>query len=298
MAVRTQPTLSPGYSVKLTGAMALSYSLFWKRLRSSYETPLSSLSLASSPTLPPRKRYRGTFELIADTETKSNESEDKGTNSKSEEAALKDQSHQAVPTEDTTKDEPLGLVYIAARRRALERAEDTVPSTFKDPEDDIVYMDNECDIPLVHSPVQTSPSPVGTPASPEWFLESQPVSSIVPSLVATPTPVAVLDAGDLLEIGAQLELHGSILYIHTERLDALPPTLFEGYGRDFIELFSRSAIVCEKILLQHMGGVYRRPESSSVAVYLLGSTRDLRFEETSRYKSARGAGAEEAHCRT
>ncbi|GKD71091.1 hypothetical protein Tco_1325181 [Tanacetum coccineum] len=231
--------------------MALSPSLFRKRFRSSYETPSSSLSLASSPTLPSRKRYRGTFELIADTETESDESKDKGTNSKSEEAALKDQPHQAVPTEDTAKDEPLGLGYIAAIRRALERVGDTVPNTFKDPEDDIVYMDNEFDIPLVHSLVQTSPSPVGTPASPEWFLESRPVSSIVPSLVATPTPVEALDASDLLVIGAQLELHGSILYTHTERLDALPPTLFEGYGRDFIELFSRSATVCEKILLQH-----------------------------------------------
>ncbi|GKF28889.1 hypothetical protein Tco_0095231, partial [Tanacetum coccineum] len=38
---------------------------FRKRYRSSYETPSSS----SSPALPVRKRYRGTFELILDTDS-------------------------------------------------------------------------------------------------------------------------------------------------------------------------------------------------------------------------------------
>ncbi|GKE64095.1 hypothetical protein Tco_1518256, partial [Tanacetum coccineum] len=50
MAVRTQPTLSPGMSVRIAEAASLSPSSFCKRYRSSYKTPSSS----SSPTLPTR----------------------------------------------------------------------------------------------------------------------------------------------------------------------------------------------------------------------------------------------------
>ncbi|GJZ04045.1 hypothetical protein Tco_0537320 [Tanacetum coccineum] len=122
-----------------------------------------------------------------------------------------------------------------------------VRTTWEDPEDGTVYMDIECDMPSVCSPVQTPPSPVGTPASPKWFLESPLVSPIIPSPITTLVPVVALDKGELLDIRAQLELHGSILHTHTERLDALPPTLFEGYGRDFTKLFSRSEAVREEI---------------------------------------------------
>ncbi|GJX01960.1 hypothetical protein Tco_0185873 [Tanacetum coccineum] len=192
----------------------------------SYKTPSSSSSLASSPTLPSRKRYQGTFELITDTETKSDESEDKGTDLEDEEAVSEGQQQQAVPAEDTAEDEPLGLGYKAARRRVLERAGDTVPSTYElgqssrstpdqqletltpnharlpirttweDLEDGTVYMDIECDIP---------PSP--------------PVSLIFPSSVATPAPAAVLNEGVLRELGAQLELHRKAIHeeIHSQR---------------------------------------------------------------------------------
>ncbi|GKC88861.1 hypothetical protein Tco_1149510 [Tanacetum coccineum] len=119
------------------------------------------------------------------TETESDESEDEGADSESEEAASEDQQQQAVPTKDKAEDEPLGLRYRVVRRRTLERSEDTMPSTFEvgqssrsspdqqiagktptqtharmptrttweDPKDGAVYIDIECDIPLVHSPV-------------------------------------------------------------------------------------------------------------------------------------------------
>ncbi|GKD59155.1 hypothetical protein Tco_1296664, partial [Tanacetum coccineum] len=211
-------------------------SSFHKRYRSSYETPLSFSSPASSPTLSLRKRYRGTSKLIKDTEvegteseTESEELEDEGPGSESEEAASEDQQQQAVPVKDTATNEPLGLGYKAARRRALELAEGTVPSTYEvgqssrsvpvqpvadetptprlpvrttweDPEDGIVYVDIEGDMPPVRAPVQT-------PVSIEWSSGSLPIS---------PAPLT--------------------------RLDALPPTLFEGYGRDFTELFARSRL--------------------------------------------------------
>ncbi|GJT09124.1 hypothetical protein Tco_0843586 [Tanacetum coccineum] len=98
--------------------MTLSPPLFRKRYKSSYKTSSSS----SSPTLPLWKRYQGTSELIADTETDSDESEEESIDSESEEATSEDQ-QQVVLTEDTAEDEPSGLGYRAARRRALELAE-------------------------------------------------------------------------------------------------------------------------------------------------------------------------------
>ncbi|GKA85380.1 reverse transcriptase domain-containing protein [Tanacetum coccineum] len=130
MAMRTQPTLSLGLLDILNKVMALSPSSFHKGYRSSYETPLSSSS-SSSSTIPSQKRYHSTFELIADTETESDESEEEGTDSESKEATSEDQ-QEAVPTKDIVEDEPSGLGYKAARRRALELAECIMPSTYEE----------------------------------------------------------------------------------------------------------------------------------------------------------------------
>ncbi|GKD86308.1 hypothetical protein Tco_1357462 [Tanacetum coccineum] len=217
MAVHTQPTLLLGYSAKFTKAMTLSPSSF-------------------------HKKYWGTSEPILDTETEVDELNAKGTGSKSEEsedegpglgtkeATSEDQQHQAVLVEDIAANEPLGLGYKVARRRALELAEGPVPSTFEvDLEDDTVYLDIEFD-PPARAPVQTL-------ASPEWSFGSlivSPASLTVPSPVASPvtTPAAtiVVSEDEFIEVGAQLKLHGSILHDHTQCLDALPPTIFVGYG--------------------------------------------------------------------
>ncbi|GKB95205.1 hypothetical protein Tco_0981342, partial [Tanacetum coccineum] len=262
MAVRTQPTLSPGFSTRLTEAMALSPSSFCKRYRSSYETPSSSASPAPSPTLHIWKRYWGTFEPILGTETKDDESEAEGAGS-------------GTPVEVITADRPLGLGYVAARRRALEIAEKISPSTFEigqsarsapdqqvvdetptpriparstwiDAEDGTICLDIKID-PLSRAPFQT-------PTSPEWssgFLPILPASLTVPLPVASPATTLVatiaVDKDEFLEVGVQLELHRSILYDHTQRLDALLPTLLEGHGRDVTELFDRSRVVREEI---------------------------------------------------
>ncbi|GKF40434.1 hypothetical protein Tco_0120495 [Tanacetum coccineum] len=97
--------------------MALSPLSFRKRYRSSYETPTSSASPASSLTLPLWKRYRGTSELILDTKTEGNESEaegigsmsdeleEKGPDSESEEVAYEDRQQQAVLVEVAYEDQ-------------------------------------------------------------------------------------------------------------------------------------------------------------------------------------------------
>ncbi|GKE96867.1 hypothetical protein Tco_1581722, partial [Tanacetum coccineum] len=139
--------MSPGYSARVVEAMALSDLAFCKRYKSSYETPSSS----SSPTLPVRKRYRGTSELILDTDSEGdelgdedtkedvedksqdNESqglEDEGPGMEEEEAAPEGQ-QQAVSIVDTAANEPLGLGYGAARSCALESTEEIAPSTYK-----------------------------------------------------------------------------------------------------------------------------------------------------------------------
>ncbi|GJU31044.1 hypothetical protein Tco_1174633 [Tanacetum coccineum] len=171
MTVRTQPTLSSGISARVTEVMALSPSSFRKRYRSSYENPSSSASPASSPTLPIWKRYQGTSEPILYTKiegdeseaegtgSESEESEDEGLGSEGEEATSEDQQQQAVLVEVIAADEPLGLGYGAARRRALELVEGYAPSTFE------------------------------IPASPKWSSVSLHVS---PASLAVPSPVALL----------------------------------------------------------------------------------------------------------
>ncbi|GKC67841.1 hypothetical protein Tco_1100439, partial [Tanacetum coccineum] len=197
MVVRTKPTLSPGFSARLTKEMALSPLSFLNRYRSSYETPSSLASSAPSSTLPISKRYWGTFEPILDIETEDDESKAEGAGSGSEE------SEDEAPVEVTIADRHFRLGYSAARRRSLKIVEEIAPSTFE----------------------------IAEEIAPE----------------TTPATTIAVDEDEFLEVGAQLELYGSILHDHTQRLDALPPTLLEGHGQDIIKLFNRSRAVREEI---------------------------------------------------
>nr|GFD17829.1 hypothetical protein [Tanacetum cinerariifolium] len=87
-AVRTQPTLSSGMSARIAEAAALFLSYFRKTYRSSYET-----SSSSSLSLPIRKRYRGTFELILDTNDESSSSDDEGHGLDDDDHGLDDEGH-------------------------------------------------------------------------------------------------------------------------------------------------------------------------------------------------------------
>ncbi|GJZ30483.1 DNA-directed DNA polymerase [Tanacetum coccineum] len=248
MAVRTQPTLSLAMSARIAEAVALSPSSFHKRYRSSYETS------SSLPALPILKRYRGTSELVEDTEDESSDSgtereglegeghssEDEGPGSEDEGLGLEEEAapegqQQAALAEDTTVDEPLGLGYRALRCRDLALGEGSVPNTFKVGQSSRSVPEHE------------GAERIFTPPSLEWSSSSLPIS---PSSPAVPSPIASpvttlaatisVDEDHFLEVGAQLELYGSILYDHTQRLDALPPTLFEGYDQDLRELYTRS----------------------------------------------------------
>ncbi|GJU91640.1 hypothetical protein Tco_1304063 [Tanacetum coccineum] len=89
------------------------------------------------------------------------------------------------------------------------------------------------------------PLRLGYRTSRRLALEStEKIAPIVPSPIASPvtTPAATIavDDDEFLEVGEQLELYGSILHDHTQRLDALPPVLFEGYYGNLRELYTRS----------------------------------------------------------
>ncbi|GJU19860.1 hypothetical protein Tco_1153202 [Tanacetum coccineum] len=230
---------------RIAKAAALSPSSFCKRYRSSYKKPSPSSSL----TLPIRKRYRGTSELIDDTEDDSSDSDAKREGSKDEGHGLKD---EGPGLEEEEEDAPEGegsmpstfeigqsSRSVLEQQRVGETPAPRIPmrTTWIDPQDNTVYLDIEID-PRACAPVQTL-------ASPEWSFDSlsvSPSSPIVPLPIASPATTLKatisVDKNQFLEVGAQLELYGSILYDHTQRLDALPPTLFEGYDRDLRELYT------------------------------------------------------------
>nr|GEZ07024.1 hypothetical protein [Tanacetum cinerariifolium] len=212
----THPAMSLGLSASVTEAMALLDSAFRKKYRSYYETP------SPSPSLSVRKRFRGTYELILDTNSEGDKLGDEDT----------------VSVVDTTTSEPLGLGYRAARRCALNPSEDIAPSTYEIPR-----MKKFIPTFLAYPPA----APVQTSPSLEWSsgsLPISPLSSVVPSpvasLVTTPVATIMVDEDQFLKVRARLELHGSILHDHTHRLDALPPTLIADIDRDVRELYTRS----------------------------------------------------------
>ncbi|GKE07668.1 hypothetical protein Tco_1399686 [Tanacetum coccineum] len=185
----------------------------------------------------------------------------------------------AAPVMETDIGEPLGLVYGALRRRELAVEEDQVYSTFEvgqgsgyvpEPERPervsalrqptlTTWIVLEDGIAYIDVPVYPPPAPpVQTLPSPEWSSGSLPISSapsVVPSPmisstvpspiaspVATPTATIMVNEDQFIEIGVQLELYRGILQDYTQRLDAMPPTLFADIDRDVKELYIRSGV--------------------------------------------------------
>nr|GEU62587.1 ribonuclease H-like domain-containing protein [Tanacetum cinerariifolium] len=315
MTMRVLRVMSPGLSAGIAEVAAMFDSIFRKRFRSSYDS-------SPSPTLPVRKRYRRTSELILDTDSEEDEeveecldsdsvsedAEDEGPTAKDddptagdeglaardegpgmrvESRGLDDEGHrvegdglglgekdevvpegqqQAASVVGTAVSAHLGLGYGALRRRELVLEEDHVYNTFEstlamwtDPEDGMVYIDVPVYPPLA-PPVQTPPSSEWSSSSflisPSPSIVPLPISSpmislTVPSPIASPvaTPIATIPVNEdqSIEVGAQLELYLSILQDHTQRLDAMPPTLFAEIDRDARELYTRSGTVRDEI---------------------------------------------------
>ncbi|GKA06341.1 hypothetical protein Tco_0685565 [Tanacetum coccineum] len=219
MTMRAKPVMSPSHSTRVTEAMALSDLGFHKRYRSSYETPSSS----SSPALLVRKRYRGTSELILDTDSEEDEIREEDTD-EDEGHGLDDEDHGLDDEGHSVESVGLGLegrrrLYLRGFGSVLEPERPEKVSALKQPtlttwiglEDGITYID----VPAYPPPAP----PVQTPPSPEWSSGLLPVSP-------SPSTVPSLDEDQFIKIGAQLELYEGILYDHTQRLDGMQPTLF------------------------------------------------------------------------
>ncbi|GKD65411.1 hypothetical protein Tco_1307519, partial [Tanacetum coccineum] len=207
MAMRTQPTLTLGMLTRIAEASALSSSSFRKRYRSSYETSSSSLL-----AFPIRKRYRGTSELVEDTEDESSDSgtereglegeghslDDEGPGSEDEGPGLEEEEEKAAAGECSV---PSTFEVGQSSRSVPEHGRAKRISTFRQPtivtwvdaEDGRVYTDILNYVP--------SAAPIQTPLSPEWSSGSLPVSpsslsvlSPIASPVTTPAATISIDA--------------------------------------------------------------------------------------------------------
>ncbi|GJU94461.1 hypothetical protein Tco_1319217 [Tanacetum coccineum] len=272
MAVRTQPTLSLGMSARIVEAAALSPSSGTSELIEDTKGESSELDSKRDQRIRVRiqmMRERESHSLDDESHGLDDEGqglEDEGLRMEEEEAAPEGQ-QQAVLVVDTAASEPLGLGYKAARRRALKLTEEIAPSTYKVGK-------------ALAEPVQTLPSP-------EWSrsLQVLPLTLLVPSPIALPVATSSTtisrDEDQFLEVGAQLELNGGILYDRTQRLDALPPILFEGYDRDLRELYTRSGAVRDEIFSQRYRfmSLEREQERATVtfsAIWRMRENHDLR----------------------
>ncbi|GJR85293.1 hypothetical protein Tco_0209304 [Tanacetum coccineum] len=266
MTMRVPPAMSLGHSARVTDAMALSNSAFSKRYRSSYESPSSS----SSPALPVRKRYRGTSELILDTDSEEDKlgdkdieedesldaddegerSDDEGHGSDDEGRSLGDEDHRLDEEGRGLEGEGLGLAEEEGV--APEGQQHVVPVVDTATSEPLGLRYGEARRRALKSIEEIAPStyevgqssrsmPVQqgadkTPLSPEWSLGSLPVSPsslIVPSPIASPvaTPTATIS-----------------------HLDVLPPTLVIDIDRDVRELYTRSGQAAMQRELQEMRG--------------------------------------------
>ncbi|GKE66099.1 hypothetical protein Tco_1520260 [Tanacetum coccineum] len=183
-----------------------------------------------------------------------------------EDEAVPEGQQRAASVVETAMGEPLGLGYGALRCQELVAGEDQRYNTFEvgqgsgsapeperlekvsafrqptltiwtDPKDSTIYIDVST-YPPPALPVQTPPSPDWTPGSlpisPSHSDVPSPVSSTLISLTV-PSPVATPTA---------------TIPDHTQRLDALPPTLFAEIDRDVRELYTRSGVVEDEIFSQ------------------------------------------------
>ncbi|GJV55626.1 hypothetical protein Tco_1456631 [Tanacetum coccineum] len=233
MAVRVPPAMLSGLSASMTEVAAMFESTFRKRFRSSYESSLSS----SPPDLPLQKRYRGTSELVEDSEEDDDEEigESLDSDSVSEDAkdgpdiddeshGMDDESHGMDDESHGLDDESRGLddegYSVESNGFGLEEEKEAIPRR-------IMYT-----IRLRSD---------NTPLSPEWTSGSLPISpspSIVPSPVSSPmisltipspvaTPVTAETEGFLIDLGAQVEMQEGLIRDHAVRMEKLSLSLFE-----------------------------------------------------------------------
>ncbi|GJT16724.1 reverse transcriptase domain-containing protein [Tanacetum coccineum] len=286
MAMRIQPALSPGYSARLAEVTSMSDIAFHKRFRSFYESsPSPSPTLLVRKRYKGTSELilgtnsegdeLGDEEVSLDSDSRSEDAKDEGPAAGDEDPGLDDKGYglddESCGIDDeghSVESDGLGLEEEdeagSGSAPELERSERVSAfrqpafTTWTDPEDGTVYID-VLTYPPSAPPIQTPPSPDWTPGSlpisPSHSDVPSPVSSplislTVPSPVATLTATIPVDEDQFIVVGAQLELYRSILQDYTQRLDAMPHTLFAKIDRDVRELYTRSGAVRDEIFSQ------------------------------------------------
>nr|GEZ08578.1 hypothetical protein [Tanacetum cinerariifolium] len=265
MAVCVSPVMSHGLSVSIAEVAAMSDLTFRKRFRSFYDS-------SPSPTFQVRKRYRGMYGLILDTDSEEDDLGDEDDEEEVEKSSDSDnKSEDAEDAGPVTEDEEPTVIALGEGRmpsvfevcksfgfvRESERPErvsalrQPTLTTWIDPEDGIAYIDVPA-YPPPTPPIQTPPLPEGSSSllliSLALSIVPSPISSpmillTIPSPVASPSMAKA--KGFLAELGAHVEMRGGLIRDHTVRLGELSPTLFKRYDRDIEELFTRLVLALE-----------------------------------------------------
>nr|GEZ86406.1 hypothetical protein [Tanacetum cinerariifolium] len=231
MAVHVPLAMSPSLSVSIAEIAVMPDLVFRKRFRSSYDS-------LPSPAFPVRKRYRGTFELILDTDSegdKLGEDEDEEV----EESLDSDSESEDVEDEGpTTEDEDpaSGDEGLAAGDKGLNVGVESLGLGG----DEAVPKGQQRAAPVMKTTM--TPSIVILPIS------SPMISLTIPSSVATPATAKT--EGFLTELGAQVKIQEGLIHDYTIRLGEISIALFERYGRDIGKLFTRSGAARDEIFSQ------------------------------------------------
>ncbi|GJU93645.1 hypothetical protein Tco_1318401 [Tanacetum coccineum] len=199
--------------------------------------------------LPLWKRYRGTSELVKDSDDEEDEeikesidsdsmsedTEDKGPTEEDEDPATEDKGLTTGVEGPGMDDEGYGL---DDESHGIDDEGHSVESDELSLEEEVVPG-----APLVQIP----PSPEWTsgllPISPSHSDIPLPIlAPMVPLTVPYPiaTPTITETEGFLTELRAQVEMQGGLISDHAVQLEELLPALFERYDRDIGELFTRS----------------------------------------------------------
>ncbi|GKE06780.1 hypothetical protein Tco_1398798, partial [Tanacetum coccineum] len=217
MAVLVQPMMSLGCFARIAEVAAMSDVAFCKRFRPPYES-----SPSPSPTLPVRKRYRGTSELVLSTDSEAEELGDTGDEEDSldsdsgskdakdeglvtgdedpgmrgdifslgEDETVLEGQQRAAPVVETVVGEPSGLGQGSGSAPKPKRSErvstfrQLALTTWTNPEDGTVYID----VPTYPPPAP----PVQTPPSPESLEQEQERAAL--TFMALWRPVVALEA--------------------------------------------------------------------------------------------------------
>nr|GEV57834.1 uncharacterized mitochondrial protein AtMg00810-like [Tanacetum cinerariifolium] len=255
MAVRVPLAMFPSLFVSIAEIAVTPDLVFRKRFRSSYDS-------SPSPAFPVRKRYRGTSELILDTDiegdklgededeeveesldsdSESEDVEDEGPTAEDKDPAAGDEGLAAGDKGLNVGVESLGLGGDEAVPKGQQRTASVVKTVVSQSSGFVLESERPERVSTLRQPTLTTYiDPEDAPSIVLLPISSPMISLIVPSSVATPATAKT--EGFLTELGAQVEIQEGLIRDYTIRLGELSIALFDRYGRDIGKLFTRPVL--------------------------------------------------------